>query len=119
MPREIDHPQAAWSEPQNRPDWVILGSPNGDGSYTVLASAVLDSAELNVRREAPYSYLSRHETWADPLSLLDRSITLKVEMEDFVAITASSYAACLRALFEDWTPAPAQRLAIQGTGKLT
>lgn len=115
MPREVDHPQAAWSEPQNRPDWVILGSPNGDGSYTVLASAVLDSAELNMRsRNAYYTFGPSYA----PFRESDRSITLKVEMEDFVAITASSYAACLRALFEDWTPAPAQRLAIRGTGKL-
>lgn len=115
MPREIGHPQAAWSEPQNRPDWVILGSPNGDGSYTVLASAVLDSAELNMRsRNACYIFGPSYA----PFRESDRSITLKVEMEDFVAITASSYAACLRALFEDWTPAPAQRLAIRGTGKL-
>lgn len=110
MPREITASTSSWGGSTPRPDWVILGSPNSDGSFSVIASASLDTATLTMRSHAVWAN-NDSEFWASPRSL-DKSITLAVELFDMVIITGPDYAACLRALLDTWSPNAASPLSI-------
>ena len=92
--------------PMGSPDWVILGTPWGDGKVAVIASTELNEAELRMMRPeweelTPGRLL--HKRRED-----DDHTVLHVVMERWTLIVADSYELALRALFMRWSPQPSE-----------
>jgi hypothetical protein len=70
----------------------------------------MTDAELN----AQYGYAGI-DPWANvPPMLTSRRITLTAGLKTFVVIDAPDYPTAFRALFEQWTPGPAEHPALAG-----
>lgn len=86
------------TQPQPRPDWVVLGTPAGDGKFAVIASKDLNEAELG--REVDYI-----EDWTGSrIRTPAVRNTLTVEMRTYTVVVADSYAEAFRTLFATWSP---------------
>jgi hypothetical protein len=91
------------------PDWVMVGVPH-NGGVRLLASKEMTHAELS----ADFGYADIGMTGWDPPALTSRRITLTAGMRTFIMIEAPDYPSAFAALFEQWTPGPAERAALPG-----
>jgi hypothetical protein len=94
-----------------RPDWVMCGCPTA-GGVRLVASKDMTHAEL----EMQFGYQDIYDggltaAYALPVS---RRVTLTAGMTTFVMIDAPDYPTAFRALFEQWTPGPGERVALPG-----
>lgn len=92
----------------SKPDFVILGDQHPDGGVLVIASNDLTKGELEQRADEPEFYYGTMFRPTPPL----RS-TVSAQMRDYVMVQAPSYAEAMRALFEQWTPEPSERPAVE------
>ena len=114
------------------PDWVMVGVPGpleerlgGGTGVWLYASKDLTRAELEaeIPRHA-YDYWQEQEEWyaAATGSLFSGGhfrppppeYTITAVMRRFTVIQAPDYPAAFKALFESWTPGPAERPAVEG-----
>lgn len=86
------------------PDWVVLGTPTGDGRVAVYASKDLDQAELASEVDHDEIRVAMFDRFYRPV----RRFTLSVDMRQYVIVVADTYPDALRRLFETWTPEPDQ-----------
>ena len=105
MNMEIGH----MAEGYGRPDWVMCGMP-WNGGVRLLASKDMTHAELS----ADFGYADIGIPGWDPPAMTSRRITLTAGMSTFVLIEAPDYPSAFAALFEQWTPGPADRVALPG-----
>jgi hypothetical protein len=95
-----------------RPDWVMLGVSNADGTVRLIASKELTRAELEY--EADYEEI--HSLWSlEPPRMVQTSAVyrLTAELRTWVLITAVDYPAAFDALFGQWAPERARRPEIE------
>lgn len=84
-----------------RPEWVILGAPQPDGSVMIFASSELSTAEL--KAEVKTHDIRSTDSW--PVrKTVEPTYTLTVVMPNFVMIHAPTYADALKHLFTKWSP---------------
>lgn len=107
-----------------RPDWVLLGYPQGDGTYTVYGSIEMTSAALDVQVKLDSRAFRHFKTIAAPLRGSPR-VRLSAEMKRYAVANGETYAAALALLFREWDadeqrggrPSPlSERRAIGGPG---
>lgn len=92
----------------SRPDWVMCGVP-WNGGVRLLASKDMTHAELSV----DHGYEDTFGPWEQPV-LTSRRITLTSGLKTFITIEAPDYPSAFAALFEQWTPGPAEYVALPG-----
>lgn len=96
------------------PEWIICGMvlPEGNPGYEVriLASKTLTQAEI----EANFGHQDIFDGIFPVSSVIAyRDFILTTHMRDLVIIDGPDYAACLKHLFETWSPDKTERTAIQ------
>jgi hypothetical protein len=88
-----------------RPDWLLFGFQNGDGTVTIIASRELDEAELEHQLEPYPDFGFSRRLWE-----MDRQYyRISARMFQFVLITAATYQEAFSKLFQDWKPEPVRR----------
>lgn len=92
-----------------RPDFVMFGIPQRDGSVILFASTDFNEAELRsiVRGLKPV------KVGGLTARIEDRSTTLRVDMGSFTMLRGETYIDALRTLMETWRPPEPGRLAIE------
>lgn len=85
-----------------RPDWVIIGGPLGDG-VQIYASTTLTKVELTMRANDDETIRSAFGP-PFPFYSASRTIVAALTMDDFVLITAPTYAQAFHHLFAQWQP---------------
>ncbi|AYD84639.1 hypothetical protein SEA_PAITO_55 [Mycobacterium phage Paito] len=95
-----------------RPDFVMVGGQQ-DGKVYLLASKTLTEVELRMERDR----LDNRYGWPKPWGPERHFVT--AEMRDYVMVVGDSYAEAFRTLFEEWSPEPEPRPAIDGLRAVT
>ncbi|WP_156148949.1 hypothetical protein [Rhodococcus sp. MEB064] len=90
-----------------RLDFAMVGIPYGD-HVMVVASDKLTEAQLEAEHDYIRTFGSNNAT------RIHSTYTLSVEMRQYVAVTAPTYAEAFAKLFDQWTPTPADRPALAG-----
>jgi hypothetical protein len=99
-----------------RPDWVMIGIGQPDGSVSLVASKEMTRAELEY--ETDTEEVRSWGSW-EPLRVQTTAVyRLTAEMRAWVWITAPDYASAFATLFEQWQPGRAQRPEIGGRREL-
>jgi hypothetical protein len=99
----------AMTDSYGRPDWVMCGMP-WNGGVRLLASKDMTHAEL----EAKFDHVNVECGLVYLPVLAGHRITLTAGMSTFIVIDAPDYPSAFAALFEQWTPGPADRVALPG-----
>jgi hypothetical protein len=91
---------------QERPDWLLVGWTNRDGSVTLVASTKLTVADVEPAART-YEYRDFDEMRARLAE--DMQFDLKARMDDYLTVTAATYPEAMADLFRIWTPEKATR----------
>lgn len=97
IPMASDKSQFGYPPMYGRPDWVLLGVPNGIG-VTVFGSLEMTEAELRAERELPLVPVGRFD-------MLEPGTTryfISAQMKTFTMAHGETYAAALSVLFGYW-----------------
>jgi hypothetical protein len=97
---------------EGRPEWVMLGVDWDGPGVLLVASRSLTAAELDFRSRrqdfASWEHFSRPGAFRPEL-------TLYVHMHnDYVVVAGPTYAECLAALMQQWSPDERDRPALMG-----
>jgi hypothetical protein len=93
------HPPARRvAEIELQPDWILLGYPQGDGTFTVYGSIELDRAALEIQHRFDFR---NFKTIAAPLRP-DFTVRLSATMKRYAVANGETYAAALALLFREW-----------------
>lgn len=84
-----------------RPDWVLLGISNGDGSVTVFGSLEMDEAELNVEMNwHRFRHFQTIVSERNPSPSYRARLT--ATMKRYAMANGATYAEALALLFREW-----------------